>query len=422
MKESAPEQNIDERTAPAIAAGVHAGRASGALGVHTRGDCAARESTEPFRETYTATRLAVVSFVESEPRVLLTGVDTLDVGLYVEFTGRWRTIVERLSRLKRQAQTQKAVILGEGRCLMLPGGKPNYPFHLQYPGYQLYLSRKATPDGDTPNVFVSLNSECLWQHGVDQAVNAVGAELAEIAPSNVREQRISRCDLCADLLLPAGLTVDFINRHLVCRTHKQHAYTNGDRLETIYLGAAGSDVLLRVYDKSLEIESSGKRWFLPLWGIAVNSCVWRFEFQLRRDFLRSVGVNSLDDLRQKAGELWRYLTEDWCSLRQLNDENASRRSLIPLWQTIQACAARFGPALSSLNRTPRPPSVDPRANLKSLASNFVGFAARNHLTSLDETLFAVGQALREEFQEREFLAECQRKAIQLGLDLTREAA
>ena len=128
------------------------------------------------------TRPAQISINCGEVRVLLAGIDTLDFGMYVEFDGSWPKIVRKLAQLKAQARGTTGCVIGGGRCAVLPSGKPNYPFHLQYPGFHLYLSRKSRPDGETPNVFVSLKSELLWHRGERAAIELVQQELADLAP------------------------------------------------------------------------------------------------------------------------------------------------------------------------------------------------------------------------------------------------
>ena len=373
------------------------------------------------------TRPAEISVGSQQPRiedcrVLLAGTDTLDFGMFVEFDAGWSRIAAKLAQLKRAARGTAGLVVGGGRCLVLPGGKPNYPFHIQYSGFQLYLSRKSRPDGETPNVFVSLNSELLWHRGERAAIEHVQAELAELAPGIVQQCRISRCDLAVDLLLPGGLTDDFVRRQAVSHVGKHRIFTDLDRLETMYVGATDSDILLRIYDKSAEVAHSEKLWFLPLWGLEQNADVWRFEFQVRRPMLRSCRINTLDDLLARRSDLWQYLTYNWFTLRLPDNENATRRTVHPLWQIVQQCAERFGPATEPIRRQRPQSSLDPLRSVRQAAGSLVGYAVRKELTTLEVALQELGDDLRHEFQERNFGEEWQRKAIQLGVRVDREAA
>ncbi len=362
------------------------------------------------------TRPALISGGEVEYRVLLAGIDTLDFGIYVEFDTSWPKIARKLAQLKAQARGTTGRIIDGGRCAVLPGGKPNYQFHLQYPGFHLYVSRKSRPDGDTPNVFVSLNSHFLWDQGERAAVVVVQKELSELAQGTIRECRMSRCDLAVDLLVPGGLTDGFIRDHAVSRAGEQRIVVKHSAMQTHYIGAPNSEISLRVYNKSIEILRSNKLWFLPLWGLVENANVWRFEFQVRRPMLDACQINSLEDLLTKRGELWRYLTESWFSLRLHDDENATRRTVHPLWGTLQGCAERLGPRGEPLRRVRCLPSTDSQCVMKQAASRLVGFAARERLSEFDDALMKLCEALRCEFQDRNFVEECQLKAIQLGIN------
>ncbi len=233
---------------------------------------------------------------------------------------------------------------------------------------------------------------------------------------------MSRCDLAVDLLLPGGLTDDFVRRLAVSHVGKHRVFTNLDRLETLYVGATDSDILLRIYDKSAEVAHREKFWFLPLWGLKENADVWRFEFQIRRPVLKASGILTLDDLMTRRADLWRYLTDVWFTLRLADNQNATRRTVHPLWQIVQQCAERFGSTTEPIQRQQPRPSLDPRRSVRQAAGALVGYAVRKELTTLEAALQALSDDLRQEFQARHFGEEWQRKAIQLGVQSDREAA
>lgn len=178
----------------------------------------------------------------------------------------------------------------------------------------------------------------------------------------------------------------------------------------------------------LLVAQQGLVWFraivdlLELWGQAVNADVWRFEFQLRRSVLKSMGLNSLADWMQSRGTLWKYLTGEWFSLRRHDDENASRRTVHPFWDQVQSCAARFDAADAAIQRRRAIPSFDVSHLAKQIAGGVVGLGARRGVIHLEEAKKLVGDLLDEEFHDRDFAVACQQKAIQLGLDTQKEAA
>lgn len=355
-------------------------------------------------------------------RVLLAGIDTLDFGMYVEFDANWSRIVAKLAQLKRAARGTKGRLIGDHRCAILPGGKPNYPFLLKYHDFQLYLSRKSRPEGETSNVFVSLNAQLLWQVGERAAIERVQSELAALAGGTIRECRMSRCDLAVDLWLPGGLTDGFVRRHAVSHARQHRLFLDHDQLQTMYVGATDSEILLRIYDKSVEIVANDKLWFLSLWGLEENTDVWRFEFQIRRPFLKQCRIDSLDDLLARRADLWQYLTDNWFTLRLCDHENSSRRTVHPLWQMLQQCAERFGPSTEPLKRLPPQPSLDPSRSVRQAAGALIGLAARTNTTTFEAALQELNDGLRREFESRNFDDDLQRKAIELGIRLDEEDA
>ena len=124
----------------------------------------------------------------------------------------------------------------------------------------------------------------------------------------------------------------------------------------------------------------------------------------------------------QGADLWRYLTDNWFSLRLRDDENATRRTVHPLWQTLQQCADRFGPLTEPLKRLRPQPSLDASRSVHQAASSLVGFAARKGLTTFEAAMHELGEELRREFQSRNFEDDRQRKAIQLGIRAKEEGA
>lgn len=104
--------------------------------------------------------------------------------------------------------------------------------------------------------------------------------------------------------------------------------------------------MCRMYDKVAESYKSKKTWFEELWekeGWQKGEPVTRVEFQLRRAFLRQMQTSTPDDLIVQAPDLWRYLTEDWFTLRVPGDDSHRNRwKLRELWQVVQGAGSKFG--------------------------------------------------------------------------------
>ena len=354
-----------------------------------------------------------------EWKVLACGIDSLDLGLQVRWGKLWEEFSAKLDEGKNLAAGTEGCPSWDGRFLILPSGKPpNYRWHLQFPGFHLYIGRSPEPHEKTPNVYVSINSQTLWQSSAEEAVALVQREIESFG-GEVLQVKPSRCDLAADLLIPAGLSLEFL---LALRVPPQLAHSHnmaGDQLETFYQGAKSSPIQLRIYDKALEVRKGGtKLWFLDVWNITECEHVWRFEFQLRRQCLKSFRIHTVSDLTRDLGSLWAYLTQEWFSLRLPDDTNTTRRTVHPLWQTVQECVSRFGtPRPLSRESSETPASID--WYVAHMAGCLVGFAARLQLDTFALAAKEIVREMQVYWTRRNYSRQYIIKSIQLGFPVSR---
>lgn len=140
-------------------------------------------------------------------------------------------------------------------------------------------------------------------------------------------ESLSRADFAFDYLLPE---VDFDDESLLSLSKKDNKYRDDGKINGLVYGK--SDIVLRIYNKVLEIaEQSSKSWFFQLWD-GVEENVWRFEWQARQQPLRRFGIRTVEDLLSLQGDLLRYLVTEHDSLRiKTDDSNRSRWPQHPLW-------------------------------------------------------------------------------------------
>lgn len=350
---------------------------------------------------------------------LLSGVDSLDLGVYVDWKSDWNRLLGDLQGFKERVQGKKGLIdkTPRGRkFLHLPSGKPpNYRYHLQFAEYHLYIS-VTNPPGQSPNVYISLNSKSLWGLGVAEAVALVTSDLREFGGEILKVQP-SRCDICVDWELPGGLSLDFLMRHKVSRSRSVAHHATGEQLETFYVGSPGAQIRLRIYDKGKEIAKSGKAWFLDLWGREQAKDVWRVEFQLRRTALKQFGVDTLGDLLGQLGSIWKYLTGEWFSLRLPDHDKQERRTVHPWWVAVQQAAGRFG-GLAEVCRVLRgddPAPVD--WYVTHIGGCLPSYAARMGIPSLEEALLSLMGDLTVYWYEKDFFREFERRSLMLGCNV-----
>lgn len=95
------------------------------------------------------------------------------------------------------------------------------------------------------------------------------------------------------------------------RTSNVKHVGSGGQVETVYLGTR-QKVFMRVYDKMKELMSHNDNQYKEYVFDEVKewkNC-YNVEYELRRQWLKEFGINSLGDLMgmMESGELWRYLT------------------------------------------------------------------------------------------------------------------
>lgn len=171
---------------------------------------------------------------------------------------------------------------------------------------------------------------------------------------------LSRVDVCLDLLMPGADYQRFCKQvatrgsSVVTRARKIDSYLDGDRYTGVSVGQ--EKVKLRSYDKKAEAVQGGD-WALwsEVYGrgegfdVPDGQVVPRFEYQLRRGFLRECcvhgvelhhegcpGLRSLADFRAASADVLAYLTGDWFRLAGAARGKNHERPLRPFWREVRA--------------------------------------------------------------------------------------
>jgi hypothetical protein len=199
-----------------------------------------------------------------------------------------------------------------------------------------------------PSVGVELRALYLWQKGALEAARqaqAVADALTQASFPGEEALRVSRIDLAVDFQgwIPRVEDEDrFVTRAADRAMHKQR------RAFTGFMFGRG-DLAARLYDKTLEIQHSGKPWFRQVWARSPaydpSVPVWRLEFQVKREALRAmrargdgdapVAIDTWPDALAHARGLWRLLSSRWLALR-LPRTGKTRQRVAPEWQTLHA--------------------------------------------------------------------------------------
>ncbi|WP_437203005.1 hypothetical protein [Planctomicrobium sp. SH664] len=344
-------------------------------------------------------------------------MDSLDVGLYVDWSLAGQSLFSDLADGKLRAAGTGGVPFGDdGACLLLPSGKPpSYAYHLQYPEFHLFLANTETPRYGTPNAYLSLNCSLLWSQWIPGCLNEP-LEIIERLGGECQGVKPSRLDLCADLLVPGGFQLEYLQKCRSPRDNKQRQELDGERLETYYVGARQSPIQMRLYDKGREIRHGGtKYWFNDIWGTETVADVWRTEFQLRRPVLKEYQIHDCESLLESLPGIWHDLTTKWITFRhQGNDSNLSRAVYAPWWQAVIDAGKTFG-AFTPVSRQRTQSAASIEWYLSHIGGCLISFAARRHHPHLDAALYDLTQLLQTHLylQWREAYFE---KCVKLGID------
>jgi hypothetical protein len=271
----------------------------------------------------------------SDFKVLSSGVDTLHLSA--------RGTLDEAVMADVEAARDQAREEGEPARFEVPGGA----FLVRGHGARFYhhllnssdLDLKLGAGENFPSAVAELRSSFLHAVGPVAAVERVSDVLSGFHQGSPRLS-VSRVDLYADV---QGLVLDVDDlRRFVTRARDRGLYSpegevwaSGRRTTGFRFGRGG--VIGRIYDKSIEVEVSGKGWMWDVWGPDVDRDlpIWRVEFECKREFLHSYQFVGVDDTLAALQDLWLYLTDDWLSLRsRTRDQRERRWPVDPIWERV----------------------------------------------------------------------------------------
>jgi len=319
--------------------------------------------------------------------ILLAGVDGLSVGLMI---GAYKLTSEdwdKLAAAKAQAQGTfdsggtPINFRGETFSVKAKGSK-GYEYILINDDLTLQLAERTEGGSVYPEVRVTWRAQYLWRWTWQAAYWHVRRWVDTWAL--VLGEKVSRVDLCIDLNselpevnIKAGEVVSYARskteyyeedikstRPSARSKTKFLVQHHFDGLEDTGYTFGKGDLRCRVYDKLAEIEHSQKSWFKDMWrrkGWNGRSPVTRVEFQARRQFLRTMDIDTVAELEAQLADLWRYY-RDWVSLRyKTNDSNRRRWPVQFFWKMVCDAVPNFGVVIGVariVQRRPRMEMVD----------------------------------------------------------------
>lgn len=312
---------------------------------------------------------------------LATGYDRLKYGLYVIWVKPeiLNVMADAKERAKEINEPVTISFSDQGDMVFNchpTGRKGGYAFHISRSDVNIFFSTRK--DNTTPNIWVDIGSQSCWSPGYVSIIKEVKALVAALGGHIVKDV-VSEVHLCADFI---GLDIEElpIDRpdHWITRANRFHCYQDRTRLsgvsiaqtmgelppgnsDSLILRETGisfgtGDIMLRIYDKALELKRSASKQsvFASVWQQENydDKPVTRVEYQLRRDVLRQLHVDTLSDLKKKRAGVWQYCTHEWTrfALDPVDRKNRhqDRAALHPWWREVQR--ADFKAPLVELSR------------------------------------------------------------------------
>ncbi|MEQ8799204.1 MAG: hypothetical protein RJQ08_10305 [Salinisphaeraceae bacterium] len=332
--------------------------------------------------------------------VLRKGVDSL----YLSVQGQLSAESEaQLSTLKSAAQSRDpataatSIIVLMGRQFEVKAtGSRTFKYVLQDHAYRIQVA--GTNSGSLPLAYAKISSDYLATTSPKQAALEF-LRITEALGTIEDAVRVSRADVFVDFTTPYSLS-DWDEGAWVTRATKISRHTVGRRLSGWSIGLGG-DLSARLYDKTLEIESSGKHYLKAFWhqaGWEPPEPVYRLEFQFEREQLKAHSALAVPTFLRNIGGLWSYAMLEWLRLSVPNeaDSTRSRWPLHPLWSALAAVEWGGSVALPSKPvRVSNAPSEE--ALLTRFFSLLTSYMAAHGITDIDQALHASYSRLRDHY-------------------------
>jgi hypothetical protein len=323
--------------------------------------------------------------------VLWYGIDTVEASFRAQLDPER---VEQLEQLKTTAQSKNCpepVTIGGFEFLVQEKGLRTYPYLLKNEDFHI----RVAPEAKGPQLSLRGTSEGLMTYGVDCLYDMMRKATVDLGM--FMEAGLSRLDVTVDFQGFAPTRED--DENFVCRAKFRNLIFNGQQLQTLQFGKGLR--VVRLYDKSAELLSSGKTWLPAVWRRSNKAYnpeepVWRFEFQLRREALRELGCESA---QTAFDNLERLLATglDWCSLRVPHGVTRSRWLVDPRWEELKQATLALDP-LPRLKKEPNLGNVDPLLGM--IKGCVVSIAAKTGETNYETAWANIGDMIDARLEQK----------------------
>lgn len=275
-------------------------------------------------------------------RTLGYGVDTLVLAIDV----RWisSNLFRYLQKLKIEAKSGVGESPGglmtedksdEWHFNVKAHGVKGYEWLLESREFGLRIGNWKTPES-RPSIMAEIRSETIHSRGPGDAVNRI-VGLLEDAGARIDGIKASRVDLYVDILFPENSWSLDLMKYAVKRATDVSPHFRHNQLTGISIGKG--IISARIYDKVLEIKQQSKKfWMFDVWKIdkvPEGKRIIRVEFQLRREGIKEMGLDSFDDFLESIEKVWAYCTKKWLKFEDNPGGHHTQRSTLEWWEVVQ---------------------------------------------------------------------------------------
>lgn len=292
------------------------------------------------------------------------GEDTVQMMLFVEWDRKFEELAKSLDSLKELAKGEVEGLnylkSGFDEWLVNPNGfqlgkgkGPKFRWRLAWGGIALGMQNRASVpvDAQIGNVWLIIGSEILMACGGLKNVYEIVVEKLKAMGGTILRHKLSRVDACVDL---AGVAVTEFTKPFREYRYVTRAQTGTEHFEVEMKASVhrrgrrdtgfsiGTKIMLRIYDKLLEVKSQPSKQAIILerrWGDMPEKAT-RVEFELKREALKSFQIDTIEQWEEKKASVMKYLCEEWFRFVEKNGNrtNTSRMKVLKVWQLV---AQRF---------------------------------------------------------------------------------
>ncbi|GAB1411227.1 hypothetical protein MASR1M90_23810 [Desulfovibrionales bacterium] len=192
-----------------------------------------------------------------------------------------------------------------------------------------------------PNCYIRFSSEVIQRQGYDKVYMRLCNILKFLGLKGRpgKQLKISQVDLSFDFQADFSKYMEDRENYTIQTKLKNSSDRRQHEAITYRLFGIGSTVgyKVRCYDKLAESKSvPGKSYWHEIWekmGFSLDRPIWRVEYEIRRDFLKSWKINSFSAFLRCQQAIQKRLFQLW-NIKVRDDSNKSRCSFVPEFEFL----------------------------------------------------------------------------------------